>query len=148
MCIRDRLIQRCEYMQWNGNPQRANLLDAAKNTPLHTSTKLSPQPLKNFPILLEHGANPNLQNVQGQSVLHLLAERAVRQQQLASAQLADGAPGAGATGAGAPPPELPMARMLDMLSEACTLQLDAQEAESGNTPVSYTHLTLPTIYSV
>jgi ankyrin repeat protein len=124
------LIQRCEYMQWNGNPQRANLLDAAKNTPLHTSTKLAPQPLKNFPILLEHGANPNLQNVQGQSVLHLLAERAVRQQQLASTQLADGAPGAGA-----PPPELPMARMLDMLSEACTLQLDAQEAESGNTPL-------------
>lgn len=123
------LIQRCEYMQWNGNPQRANLLDAAKNTPLHTSTKLSPQPLKNFPILLEHGANPNLQNVQGQAVLHLLAERAVRQQQLASTQLADGAQ----PGAGAPPPELPMARMLDMLSEACTLQLDAQEAESGNT---------------
>jgi len=121
------LIQRCEFMQWNGNPQRANLLDAARNTPLHTCTKLSPQPLKNFPILLEHGANPNLQNVQGQTVLHLLAERSVRQQQLASTQLPD------SQQPGAPSLDLPMARMLDMLTEATALQLDAQDSESGNT---------------
>jgi ankyrin repeat protein len=127
------LIQRCEFMQWNGNPQRANLLDAARNTPLHTCTKLSPQPLKNFPILLEHGANPNLQNVQGQTVLHLLAERAVRQQQLTQStqNLPDGQQGT--QQGGAPPPELPMARMLEMLTEHSKLQLDAQEAESGNT---------------
>ena len=143
------LIHRCEQMQWNGNPQRANLLDAARNTPLHTCTKLAPHPLKSFPILLEHGANPNLQNVQGQTVLHLLAERAVRQQQLASTQqpagivvAADGSISSGGGGGGggaaaaapaAAAPELPMARMLELLSESCTLNLDVQESESGNT---------------
>ena len=45
---------------------------------------------------------------------------------------ADGQPASGA-----PPPELPLARMLDMLSEATTLQLDAQEAESGNTALHF-----------
>ena len=141
---------------------------------------MPPQPLKNFPLLLEHGANPNLQNVHGQAVLHLLAERAVRQQQLAAARPASGAqpgaqPGEGGAGAragagegadegagagagagegagagasagagvgagvgagadaGSSPAELPISRMLAMLSEACVLQLDAQEAESGNT---------------
>jgi len=33
------LIQRCEFMQWNSQPQRSNLLDIHRNTPLHTCAK-------------------------------------------------------------------------------------------------------------
>ena len=147
------LIQRCEAMGWNNQPQRCNLLDGNRNTPLHTSTKLAPHPVKYVPILLEHGANPNLTNAQGQNVLHLLAERAVRQQQERQAvngqqetgEAGDG--GAGVTGAGANggangvaaaagTPELPASRLLELLSEH-NLQLDAQESESLNTALHH-----------
>jgi len=30
------LIQRCELMRWNGSAARCNVLDYARNTPLHT----------------------------------------------------------------------------------------------------------------
>jgi len=39
------------------------------------------QVAKGLPLLLEHGADPSLRNLDGQTVLHLLAERAVRTQQ-------------------------------------------------------------------
>lgn len=107
------------------------------------------------PILLEHGANPNLINGEGQTVLHLLAERAVREQQQrtavqgqqhAAGNGCDGGAGSscssadegGTAAGGAPPspPELPVARLLELLSEH-SLQLDAQEAQTGNTALHH-----------
>ena len=139
------LIQRCEAMGWNNQPARCNLLDGNRNTPLHTCTKLAPHAAKYVPILLEHGANPNLTNAQGQSVLHLLAERAVREQQERQAVQEHGGPAgapaaadaAGAAGAaGAAPPALPVGRLLELLAEH-NLQLDLQEAESSNTALHH-----------
>lgn len=58
------LIQRCELMGWSGQPQRCNVLDRKRNSVLHTCTRQAPHAAKSFPMLLEHGANPNLQNAQ------------------------------------------------------------------------------------
>mmetsp|Transcript_39600 Transcript_39600/g.103887 ORF Transcript_39600/g.103887 Transcript_39600/m.103887 type:complete len:267 (+) Transcript_39600:247-1047(+) len=128
-------------MQWNSQPQRSNLLDIHRNTPLHTCVKMAPYAAKYVPILIEHGANPTLQNGAGQTVLHLLAERAVREMQQANA-VGDGRsrsatdasdPSEDAAPAGEPKPAaLPAARILDNLSES-HLALDATEFETGNT---------------
>ena len=138
------LIQRCEAMGWSNLPQRCNLLDANRNTPLHTSTKLAPQAAKYLPLLLEHGANPNLQNAQGQTVLHLLTERAVREaQEQQAVHGGDAVAGGGEAGSeSAPsPPTLPASRLLTLLSEGGAsfggLQLDAQESETGNTALHH-----------
>jgi ankyrin repeat protein len=141
------LIQRCEAMAWNGQPQRCNLLDINRNTPLHTSTRLAVHAAKYMPILLEHGANPNLSNAQGQNVLHLLAERAVREQQERSAVNSqpkgtkgggEGAAGEGVatTDEGEAPPVLPALRLLELLAEH-KIDLDAQELETGNTALHH-----------
>ena len=170
------LIQRCEAMAWSSNPARCNLLDGNRNTPLHTATKLAPQAGKYLPLLLEHGANPNLQNGQGQTALHLLAERAVREaqereqrvrqqqqqqqqqqqsavgsrepganghangadaSQLSDAQGGDG-DGGGGGGGGGGGAEFPALRLLEVLAATeHTLQLDLQEAESGNTALHH-----------
>jgi len=123
------LIQRCELMQWNSQPHRCNLLDLNRNTPLHTCAKQAPHAAKMFPVLLEHGANPTLQNSQGQTVLHLLAERAVvahQQRQAVSEKAAlDGSAEAAAA-------EFPFSRLVEMLAEHSP-NLDAAETESGNT---------------
>jgi len=123
------LIQRCEFMQWGSQPQKCNLLDHGRNTPLHTCIKLAPSAAKYVPILIEHGANPNLQNALGQTVLHLLAERAVRELQrrtaVSESAHADEAADDGAT-------YLPANRILDNFSEL-TVALDATELETGNT---------------
>lgn len=125
------LIQRCEFMQWSSQPQKTNLLDFNRNTPLHTCIKLAPNAAKYVPILIEHGSNPNLQNAQGQTVLHLLAERAVREQQQrtgvseGNAAEVDDAEADGR-------PMFAASKILDNLAEV-PLALDAAETETGNT---------------
>lgn len=135
-------------MQWNSQPHKCNLLDLNKNTPLHTSIKLAPAAHKYVPMLLEHGASASLQNAQGQTVLHLLAERAVRElQEVMGAGVeewkskangsADGkGEGEGETGGVGEERSqamyLPALRILDSLAEL-PLSLDATEFETGNT---------------
>ena len=143
------LIQRCEMMGWHNQPQKCNLLDANKNTPLHTSAKLARHALKYVPILLEHGANPSLQNGKGQTVLHLLAERAVREMQEISA-VQGGSPRIGGLAEdaaaasfdaddadGEPAGPLQVTRLVSLLAEIpnkdLVALLDAQETETGNT---------------
>ena len=142
------LIQRCEAMGWNSQPHGLNLLDWNRNTPLHTATKLAPHAVKYLPILLEHGADPRLTNAEGQSAVHLLAERAVREQQerhgLNSARKrSDGGVGGAADPddggdcgiANAELLELPVGRLLVQLS-GHSLQLDLQD-EGGNTALHH-----------
>jgi len=125
------LIQRCELMRWNGSAARCNVLDYARNTPLHTCIRQAPHVAKGMPLLLEHGADPAARNDAGQTALHLLAERAVYSRQEAAGV---GALGAAEDGGAESPPPFPTARLLEMLGEAgVPLPLDAQEAESGNT---------------
>ena len=154
------LIQRCEAMAWNGMPGKCNLLDGNRNTPLHTATKLAPQAGKFLPMLLEHGANPNLPNgAKGQTALHLLVERAVREQQAreqrerqqqeqllqgggvgscggdaAAAAAAAAGDAAAAPSATEPPSDFPALKLLEQLGETqYPLQLDLQDADRGNT---------------
>mmetsp|Transcript_33938 Transcript_33938/g.108220 ORF Transcript_33938/g.108220 Transcript_33938/m.108220 type:complete len:739 (+) Transcript_33938:1064-3280(+) len=133
------LIQRCELMRWNGLASRCNVLDFARNTPLHTCARQTPHVVKALPLLLEHGADPAARNLDGQTVLHLLAERAVRTQQersgigeAAAATPAGGTDGRSGDGGTRLPAEFPISRLLSMLSEL-PLALDAQETETGNT---------------
>ena len=111
---------------------------------------------KYLPVLLEHGANPNLPNAQGQTVLHLLAERAVREQQERSAIQAPTSPAANGTAAngaaaaggaathagggvgvgGSGGEDLPVGKLLQLLAEH-NLQLDAQELETANTALHH-----------
>ena len=73
-----------------------------------------------------------MQNAQGQTVLHLLAERAVREKQERQA----GVGAAAAAAAEAAPPEFPAVRMLELLSEH-NLLLDTPEYETGNTALHH-----------
>ena len=87
------------------------------------------------PILIEHGSNPNLQNALGQTALHLLAERAVRELQQRTAvgeRPSESEEGDGEGGEAQR--NLPVVRMLDNLAGGqLTLALDAVEFETGNT---------------
>ena len=99
--------------------------------------RISSPRLRYYPILLEHGADATIQNAHGQTVIHLLAERAVRSEQQRSAIRASPPPDGNGAGGGraAEISALPASRMLQMLAEAAggSLPLDAAENESGNT---------------
>ena len=135
------LIQRCEQIGWNNKPQRCNLFDGARNTPLHTCARLAPNVAKYIPLLLEHGADPTLINARGQTVLHLLAERAVREQQDALAHASD-APASvdqhtdDHGGLRVVTANAPATRLVELFS-GHQLLLDSQEFEAGNTALHH-----------
>ena len=122
------LIQKCELMRWSGSPLRCNVVDFARNTPLHHCVKHAKQVQMIFSLLLEHGADASLRNDLGQTVLHLLAERAVFASDMSRDALTKPADDNSSNATS----EFPTMRLLQMLEEYSVV-LDAQENESFNT---------------